>query len=68
MRRRADANHVAGWVCNRSDGAVEAVLEGEHEDVQRVVRFCETGPSQADVESVDVREEEPEGLTGFEVR
>jgi acylphosphatase len=67
-RRRADAHHVTGWVSNRSDGAVEAVLEGAPEDVERVVRFFETGPSHADVERIDVREEEPEGLSGFEVR
>jgi acylphosphatase len=67
-RERARAHHVAGWVRNRSDGAVEAVLEGSPENVQRVVRFFETGPPHADVEAVDVKEEEPEGLAGFEVR
>jgi acylphosphatase len=68
VRQRATAHHVAGWVCNRSDGAVEAVFEGRPDDVERLVRFAETGPRQAEVESVDVREEEPEGLTGFDVR
>ena len=59
---------VSGWVCNRGDGAVEAVLEGPPEDVDRVVRFCQTGPSQASVDSVDVSEESPEGLSGFSIR
>lgn len=59
---------VAGWVTNRPDGAVEAVLEGPAEAVERVVRFLETGPPRADVERVDVSEEEPEGLDGFAVR
>jgi acylphosphatase len=52
----------------RSHGAVEAVFEGRLEDVERLVRFSETGPRHADVDGIDVREEEPEGLTGFEVR
>ena len=68
LRRRADSHSVAGWACNRSDGAVEAVFEGRPEDVKRLLEFAQTGPRQAEVESVDVREEEPEGLTGFEVR
>ncbi len=68
VRQRARAHGVSGWVCNRSDGAVEAVLEGPPDDVDRVVRFFETGPPDAKVESVDVRDEQPEGLTGFEVR
>jgi acylphosphatase len=67
-RRRADAAGVAGWVSNRPDGAVEAVFEGDPEAVDQLVEFCRRGPSRADVDSVDVVEEEPEGLSGFEVR
>jgi acylphosphatase len=68
VRERADAHGVTGWACNRSDGAVEAVLEGPPEDVERVVRFCRTGPPRAEVDGVDVSEEEPEGLDGFSIR
>jgi acylphosphatase len=68
VRERAQAHGVHGWVSNRSDGAVEAVLEGEPDAVERVERFLRTGPSQADVKEVDVSDEEPEGASGFEVR
>jgi acylphosphatase len=68
VRERARAHDVDGWACNRSDGAVEVVLEGERDQVARVVRFCETGPSRADVGNVEVSEEQPEGLSGFEIR
>jgi acylphosphatase len=44
------------------------VLEGRPDDVARLIDFARTGPPQAQVESVDVRDEEPEGLTGFEIR
>lgn len=67
-RERARAHGVAGWVRNRSDGAVEAVLEGPTEAVDRLVRFLETGPARAQVEEVEVFEEEPEGLSDFRVR
>lgn len=53
---------------NRGDGAVEAVFEGPPDDVQALVDFCESGPRAADVERVETTEEEPEGLSGFEVR
>lgn len=68
LRRRANSHDVAGWATNRSDGAVEAVFEGTPEDVERLVAFAKTGPRQAEVDSVDVRDEEPEGLAGFEIR
>jgi acylphosphatase len=68
VRERARAHGVSGWICNRADGAVEAVLEGRPDNVERVVRFCKTGPRQASVDRVEVSEEEPEGLSGFEIR
>lgn len=67
-RERASAHGVAGWARNRSDGSVEVVLEGPREAVERVLRFLETGPARAQVDAVDVSEEEPEGLTSFEIR
>jgi acylphosphatase len=67
-RRRADSLGVAGWVRNRADGAVEAVFEGEPEQVQAMVRFAGEGPGGAAVEDLEVVEEEPEGIQGFSVR
>jgi acylphosphatase len=67
-RRQASSRGVAGWVSNRSDGAVEAVFEGEPDAVDALVRFTREGPRGADVSDVEVSEEEPEGLSGFEVR
>ena len=66
-KRCAHAAGVSGWVRNRPDGTVEAVLEGEPEDVGRLVAFIQDGPRGARVDWVDVSAEEPEGLTGFEV-
>jgi acylphosphatase len=57
---------LSGWVRNRDDGTVEAVLEGESDAVEQVLEWCRSGPSSASVEGVEVSEEEPEGLTEFE--
>jgi acylphosphatase len=67
-RRMAEARGVAGWVRNTPEGAVEAVLEGEPDAVGGLIRFAHEGPRGATVERVEVAEEKPEGLTGFEVR
>ena len=68
LRRLAQQRDVRGWVANRADGTVEAVFEGEPEAVERLVDFSRKGPRGAHVESVDVAQEEPEGLAGFNVR
>jgi acylphosphatase len=67
-RRLAQQHGVAGWVANRPDGAVEAVFEGEADEVERLVAFSRKGPRGAQVASVEVIEEEPEALRGFAVR
>jgi acylphosphatase len=67
-RRRAESAGVSGWVSNRSDGAVEAVFEGEPEAVESMVELCRQGPGRAEVTDFEVIEEDPEGLSGFEIR
>ena len=67
VERVANSRGVSGWVRNRADGAVEAVFEGEQEDVEALVEFCRRGPRGAQVERIEVEEESPEGLAGFRV-
>lgn len=67
-RRLAERDGVAGWVCNNRDGTVEAVFEGEREDVDRLVAFVHEGPRGAQVERVEVFDEPPEDLRGFAIR
>jgi acylphosphatase len=68
VRRRAEQLGVGGSATNRDDGTVEVVLEGAEEDVSVLVDLCRQGPGQAEVASVEVFEEEPEGLEGFRTR
>ena len=67
LRRRAESRSVAGWVANRGDGTVEAVLEGREADIEALMGFVRQGPARAEVERVDVRDEPPEGLSGFKI-
>jgi acylphosphatase len=68
IRRRAREAGVSGWVRNRSDGAVEAVFEGDSGAVEEMVALCRQGPPQADVREVECFDEEVEGTGGFAVR
>jgi acylphosphatase len=66
-RLAADRHRVTGWVRNRPDGTVEAVLEGDDDAVARVVDVCRLGPAGSRVDRVDVVSEQPQGLAGFQV-
>lgn len=58
---------LAGWVRNRRDGSVEAVLQGEADALEAVVARIHVGPRSAEV--TDVRVAEADGrYDGFEMR
>jgi acylphosphatase len=56
MRREAERLAVRGWVCNRHDGSVEAVIQGSREAVDQIVRWAHRGPEDARVSAVEVAE------------
>ena len=58
---------VTGWVRNRRDGSVEAVVHGTVEAVEAMVAWTRRGPDAATVESVEVSEAEGE-FAAFEAR
>ena len=60
--------NVSGWVKNRHDGNVEAVFEGDEEDVTSIIDWCHDGPPGARVSGVDVKwEEYKDEFKGFEI-
>lgn len=68
MRMVADEAGVAGWMRNRRDGTVEAVVEGDDAAVDEVLAWMAEGPPGSRVDAAAVTEGEPDGTTGFEVR
>lgn len=50
---RAEHYGLTGWVRNTWERTVEAVFEGEEEDVRAMVEWCRRGPALARVTSVD---------------
>jgi acylphosphatase len=57
----ADRLGLAGWVRNLPDGRVEALFEGEKEDVEKALDFCRRGPSGARVQNLDLKWEDWKG-------
>ncbi len=55
-RRRALRLGISGWVRNRSDGAVEAVVRGAAADVEALLVEMRKGPCGAGVTSLRIVE------------
>ena len=58
---------LAGWVRNLPDGRVEAVFEGDDDQVEKMLQWCWQGPPASQVEKVEVKEERPQNLPDFQV-
>jgi acylphosphatase len=58
---------LAGWVRNRRDGSVEALIVGEEQAVGEMIAACQRGPQMARVDAVDVEPVDldvlPQGFT-----
>ncbi len=60
-RDEATKRGVKGWVRNLPDGRVEAVFEGEEDNVRDLINWCREGPPFARVEDVEVNWEDYKG-------
>jgi acylphosphatase len=68
-RHKARKHNVKGWIWNSPDDKVEAVLEGDEENVKELIEFCKHGPPGARVTSVKVTWERYSGeFQDFEIR
>jgi len=59
---------VSGWIRNCPDGSVEAHLGGEEDCVDRMIARMRQGPTNAQVEDVEIEDVPAEGLGRFELR
>ncbi len=59
---------LAGWVRNRRDGSVEAVVQGPPAAVQALIDWAHQGPPRAQVNAVQVGAVPAQAITGFERR
>lgn len=62
---QAQAAGLDGWVRNRRDGSVEALLSGPADAVDRVAAACRQGPNLAVVDRVQVTDAAAPGQPGF---
>jgi acylphosphatase len=60
-RRWASSLNLTGWVRNLSDGRVEALAEGDKEDIEKLAARLQEGPPLAHVDNVEVEWEDYKG-------
>jgi acylphosphatase len=66
---KAEQHKVKGWIRNLDDGRVEAIFEGEQQDVNQIIEFCKHGSRRARVTNIEVSWEPYTGeFQDFQIR
>ena len=68
VEMRAAALGLSGWVRNRRDGSVEAVVQGPPATVDDMLDACRKGPPGSRVDRIEIIGEGVGAFDGFEVR
>jgi len=63
--RQAQKRGLRGWVRNRLDGSVEALIIGDEPEIADMIAACRKGPSLAQVEDVARHPAQDDGSAGF---
>jgi len=67
MRQEASRLSLSGWVRNRHDGTVEALVCGSALDVENIIAWARRGPRFAQVERVDIADAPASAGAGFSI-
>ena len=62
VENEAVTRGLKGWVRNRRDGSVEAVVAGESAAVEAMIAACRRGPRSARVDAVEIAEADEDAL------
>ncbi len=54
LKESAENNSVTGWTRNLTDGRVEALLQGDKDNIEKVIQWAWDGPPGARVSKVEV--------------
>ncbi|MEP7250887.1 MAG: acylphosphatase [Ginsengibacter sp.] len=67
-RKVAEKNNLTGWIKNKSNGDVEAIVSGTDENVRTFIEWCWNGPDKAQVEDIVINEKLGMAFKSFEVK
>ncbi len=67
IKENAEKYNVKGFVRNLEDGRVEVFLEGNSEDVNKMIEICKIGPKHAQIRNIEIKEEKFQDIKNFKV-
>lgn len=67
VKENAEKYNLKGFVRNLNDGRVEVFLEGDTNDVNKMIELCKVGPKHSKVKEVQTKPEKHQGFRVFKI-
>ena len=67
VKENAERHNAKGFVRNLEDGRVEIFLEGNPEDVNKVIELVKKGPKHSQIKNIEIKEEKFQDFKTFKV-
>jgi len=67
VKDNADRYDLRGFVRNLEDGRVEIFVEGESDNVDKLIELCRKGPKYSQIRNVEIKEEKLQDFKEFKV-
>lgn len=67
VKENAERYNVKGFVRNLEDGRLEIFLEGNSDDVNKMVELCKKGPKHSQIRKVEEKPEKFQDFKAFKV-
>jgi acylphosphatase len=67
IKENAERQNVRGFVRNLEDGKVEVFIEGDQENVEKMIELCKKGPKHSQIRNVEIKEEKFQDFKEFKV-
>ncbi|MEK6827335.1 MAG: acylphosphatase [Nanoarchaeota archaeon] len=67
IKDNAERNNVRGFARNLEDGRVEVFIEGNQEDVEKMIELCRKGPKHSQIDNVEIKEEKFQDFKEFKI-
>jgi acylphosphatase len=67
VKENAERYNVKGFIRNLDDGRIEIFLEGDVDDLNKMIEMCRTGPKHSQIKNVEAKEETFQDFKNFKV-
>ena len=67
VKENAENLNLKGFVRNLEDGRVEVFIEGNPDDVRKMIEICKKGPKHSEIKNVEEKEEKFQDFKSFKI-